>query len=298
MKQGDSFSTYHPLVNLLLFVLVIAFSMFVAHPSCLIISLLGSLSYSIYLNHGKAVRFNLIFMLPMILITAAINPLVNHQGATILFYLQDGNPMTLESILFGVVAALMLVAVISWFSCFNAVMTTDKFVYLFGRVIPAMSMVLALALRLVPRYKAQIKLISAGQRCIGQDLSSGGVIKRIRVGLRILSIMITWALENGIEVADSMKSRGYGLPCRTAFALFTLTKRDYLALALLAGLGFVLIVVTTLGGMEFYYFPDIHGQFFGPATIAFIVSFTALCFMPLYINIRERMLWKRSLSKI
>ena len=298
MKQADSFSSYHPLVNLLFFVLVIAFSMFVAHPSCLVISLLGSLSYSIYLNRGKAVRFNLIFMLPMILVTAAINPLVNHQGATILLYLQDGNPLTAESILFGVVAALMLVTVISWFSCFNVVMTTDKFVYLFGRVIPATSMVLALALRLVPRYKAQIKLISEGQRCIGRDVSTGGIIKRIRAALRVLSIMVTWALENGIEIADSMKSRGYGLPHRSAFALFVLTKRDYLALALLAGLGSVLVVVIALGGMEFYYFPDIHGQFFGPATIVFIVSFTVLCFMPLYINIREGMLWKRSLSKI
>jgi energy-coupling factor transport system permease protein len=298
MKQADSFSSYHPLVSLLFFVLAIGFTMFIAHPLCLAVSLTASLAYSVYLNRGKAVRFNLLFMLPMILITATINPLVNHQGMTILVYLEDGNPLTLESILFGVVAALTLVAVISWFSCFNSVMTTDKFVYLFGRIIPSLSMVLAMALRLVPRYKAQLKLISEGQRCIGRDLASGGLLRRIRTGLRILSIMVTWALENGIETADSMKSRGYGLPHRTAFSLFILCKRDYLALAALAGLGALIVADIAIGGLEFYYFPDIHGQFITPRTIAFAVCFTVLCYMPLYINVRERMLWKRSLSKI
>jgi energy-coupling factor transport system permease protein len=31
----------------------------------------------------------------------------------------------------------MLISVITWFNCYSAVMTSDKFVYLFGRIIPA-----------------------------------------------------------------------------------------------------------------------------------------------------------------
>jgi energy-coupling factor transport system permease protein len=46
----------------------------------------------------------------------------------------------------------MLAAVISWFSCYNAVMTSDKFVYLFGRVIPALSLILSMTLRFVPKF--------------------------------------------------------------------------------------------------------------------------------------------------
>ncbi len=54
----------------------------------------------------------------------------------------------------------------------------------------------------------------------------GNLFRRIRYGLNILSILITWALENAIETSDSMKSRGYGLPERTAFSIYRFTNRD------------------------------------------------------------------------
>ena len=71
-------------------------------------------------------------MLPLLVITALINPAFSHQGVTILTYLPSGNPLTLESILYGIYAAFLLITVIAWFSCFNAVMTSDKFMYLSG----------------------------------------------------------------------------------------------------------------------------------------------------------------------
>ena len=40
----------------------------------------------------------------------------------------------------------MLAAVALWFSCLSAVMTSDKFIYLFGRVIPALSLLLSMIL--------------------------------------------------------------------------------------------------------------------------------------------------------
>ena len=132
----DAFSTYHPVVNFLYFTLVLLFSMFFMHPLCLAISLVCAFSYNVYLKGKKAVRFSVIYMLPMLIATALINPTFNHEGGTILTYLRDGNPLTLESITYGIVAATMFITVIFWFSCYNAVMTSDKFVYLFGRVIP------------------------------------------------------------------------------------------------------------------------------------------------------------------
>ena len=159
-----------------------------------------------------------------------INPAFNHEGATILTYLHTGNPLTLESIAYGIAAATMLAAMICWFSCYNEVMTSDKFVYLFGRIIPSLSLILSMSLRFVPRFKARIKEVSEAQRCIGRNVSNGGVIERARHGITILSIMVTWALENAIETADSMKSRGYGLQGRTAFSIYRLDKRDKKAL--------------------------------------------------------------------
>lgn len=179
--------------------------MFLMHPVSLAISLASALVYAVYLNGRRAVRFSLLYMLPMMVVAALVNPAFNHEGATILTYLPSGNPLTLESILYGAAAAAMLAAVVTWFSCYTAVMTSDKFVYLFGRVIPALSLVLSMTLRFVPKFQAQLQVVSEAQRCIGRDVSNGGVLRRLRNAITILSIMVTWSLESAIETADSMK---------------------------------------------------------------------------------------------
>ena len=137
--MSDTFSRYHPLVNFLFFTLVLVYSMVLMHPVCLAVSLTGAIWYAVVLNGPKAVRFSLKVTLPVLLLAAVVNPAFNHAGVTILCYLPTGNPLTLESILYGLAAGAMLCAVLMWFMCYNAVMTSDKFVYLFGRVIPPLS---------------------------------------------------------------------------------------------------------------------------------------------------------------
>ena len=220
MKNTDTFSGYHPLVNFLYFALVLVFSMCLMNPACLAISLAAAFAYNLYLNGRRALKLALCVMLPLLLLTAVINPAFNHQGATILTYLPSGNPLTLESIIYGLAAASMLIAVILWFGCYSAVLTSDKFVYLFGRLIPALSLVLSMTLRFVPKFKAQLGQVSLAQQCVGRDAGSGSLLQRLKNAITILSIMVTWALENAIETADSMKSRGYGLPGRTAFSIY------------------------------------------------------------------------------
>ena len=80
------------------------------HPVSLIVSLACALAYAVYLNGRSAVRFSLRFMLPMMLIAAVTNPTFNHEGATILTYLPSGNPLTLESILYGLAAVFTALA--------------------------------------------------------------------------------------------------------------------------------------------------------------------------------------------
>ncbi|MCL2421102.1 MAG: energy-coupling factor transporter transmembrane protein EcfT, partial [Defluviitaleaceae bacterium] len=185
----DTFSGFHPVVNISYFAAIIGFSMFFMHPVCLAISLSCAAVYALYLHGKKALRIGLLFMLPMLIFAAALNPLFNHQGGTMLAYLPNGNPITLESIIYGISAAIMLATVVAWFACFNAVITSDKFVYLFGRMIPALSLILSMALRFVPRFRAQIAVISNAQKCIGRDISDGNIFQKARHGIKILSIL-------------------------------------------------------------------------------------------------------------
>jgi len=247
-----------------------------------------ALTYSIYLNRGKTIRFGLVFLLPMLLLTALLNPIFNHQGGTILTYLPDGNPLTLESILYGLAAATMLIGMISWFSCFNAVFTSDKFIYLFGRIIPALSLILSMSLRLVPHFRAQLKVISNAQKCIGRDATNGNLLAKAKNGIRILSVMVTWALENAIDTADSMKSRGYGLPGRSAFSIYRIDRRDVTALIFLTACGIHVIAGAAMGAVQFRYFPTIKGVGANVYTVSVFMSYFLLCISPVVINMYER----------
>ncbi|MCM1230842.1 MAG: energy-coupling factor transporter transmembrane protein EcfT [Ruminococcus flavefaciens] len=294
----DTFSAYHPIVNFLFFGIVIACTMFVTHPVMLIISFISALAYAIYLDGRKTVVFSLKFLLPAMTTTAVINPAFSHEGITILCYLPTGNPLTAESIIYGVFASVMLGAVILWFRCYTAVMTTDKFVYLFGKIIPALSLVLSMTLRFVPKFKAQFEAVRDSQHCIGNDISDGSIFRRIRNAIRIFSIMITWSLENAIETADSMKSRGYGLKGRTAFSIYRMDGRDRNALCCLIFCGIYLFCGILASGLKWWYFPSVRGVMSEPFTISFYIIYLLICSMPVIINRREDKIWRFLKSEI
>ena len=292
LQSRDAFSSYHPAVNFLYFGLVLFFTMCFLHPACLLLSLAAALRYAVCLNGRRAVRRSLRYLLPAALLAALINPTFNHQGATILTYLPSGNPLTLESIAYGLAAAL-LSAVVTWFSCYTAVMTSDKFVYLFGRVIPALSLVLSMALRFVPRFQVQARAVSQAQRCVGRDVSDGSLLQRLRNGVTILSILLTWCLENALETADSMKSRGYGLPGRTAFSIYRLDDRDQAALWWLGALGGYILSMWGAGGFACRYFPTFRLAPRDGWSLSGLLAFGLLCLTPVIIDRREDRQWTR-----
>ena len=297
MKNKDAFSGYHPIINFLYYALVLLFSMCLMHPVYLIISLTGALAYDIYLKGRKAVRFAVMGLLPMAVIAALVNPAFNHEGQTILTYLPSGNPLTLESILYGVAAAVMLASVVLWFSSYNDVMTSDKFVYLFGRMIPALSLVLSMALRFIPKFKSQMEVVSEAQSCIGRDTKTGSIIRRVGNAVKIFSIMVTWSLENAIETADSMRSRGYGLPGRTAFSIYRFDDRDKTALAWLIFCGAYILSGWLAGGMYFRYYPTVKTAAWTPLTVSFMFVYLALVLTPVMINRKEARQWQSIQSK-
>lgn len=289
----DTFSRCHPAVNFLFFTLVLVFSMIFRHPVSLAVSLVCACAYATLLGGRSALRFQLRWMLPLMLLAAVVNPAFNHYGVTILAYFPNGNPLTLESILYGLAAAAMLAAVLMWFYCYNAVVTSDKFVYLFGRLIPALSLVLSMALRFVPRFKQQFGVVADAQRCLGRDVSSGKLFARLKTAIKIFSIVITWALENAITTADSMRSRGYGEPGRTAFSIYHFDARDR---ALMLWLGFCGVYVAAgalAHGMSFSYSPMLRGAPWLPITVSFQVVYLLLCLTPVLMECYSRLVWRK-----
>lgn len=292
MKNKDAFSGYHPIINFLYYALVLLLSMCLMHPVYLLISLIGALTYDIYLKGRKAVRFAVMGLLPMAALAALVNPAFNHEGATILTYLPSGNPLTMESMFYGVAAAVMLASVVLWFSSYNEIMSSDKFVYLFGRMIPALSLVLSMALRFIPKFKSQMDVVAEAQSCIGRDTKTGSVIRRVSNAIKIFSIMVTWSLENAIETADSMRSRGYGLPGRTAFSIYRFDDRDKNVLAWLIFCGAYILSGWLAGGMYFRYYPTVKTALWTPMTVSFMCIYLALVLTPVILDRKEDRQWK------
>ena len=110
--------------------------------------------------------------------------------------------------------------------------------------------------------------------------------------------MITWALENAIETADSMKSRGYGLKGRTAFSIYRLDDRDLYVLLWFFFCGLFLIAGIIVSAFGFRYFPNIRYAPLDGSTIPCYCVYFGLCITPVMLNIREERKWKTLYSKM
>ncbi len=296
MARRDAFSAYHPAVNAAYFACVLALTMLLRHPACTAASLLGAAAYCACLPGQRAGRFGLRFVLPLALFTAVLNPLVSHEGATILTYLPGGNPLTAESIWYGIATGAMFAAVLLWFSCVNAVLTDDKIVYLFGRAAPALSLLLSMALRFVPRLTHQAKQIAQAQRALAGPPKN--LRARWRLALTEFSALLTWALESGAETAASMRARGYGLPGRTAFSIYRFDRRDGAALSFILACTGLTAAGAARGALDFRFYPTVRAAAPGALGAIAAAALFALCVWPVYLAGREVRRWKRLQSAI
>ena len=95
-----------------------------------------------------------------------------------------------------------------------------------------------------------------------------------------------------------MRSRGYGLPGRTAFSIYRFDERDKMALVWLLFCGFYIISGWAAGGLSWRYYPSIKGVLFGVFPISFQFVYLALCLTPMILNGKEDLVWKRLKSNI
>ncbi len=155
-----------------------------------------------------------------------------------------------------------------------------------------------MTLRFVPKFASKLKTVSDAQKGIGKDLKNGSIIKRAKNGLSILSVMTSWALENSIETADSMKSRGYGLGGRTTFSNFKFDKRDLAVLIFIVAAGIYVIVGSFAGAIKFEFFPVMSGAEISAYSISVFIMYFALNITPVIIECREEIKWKLLKQKI
>ncbi|MCR5183006.1 MAG: energy-coupling factor transporter transmembrane protein EcfT [Clostridia bacterium] len=289
----DTFSSCHPLINFVFYLFAIGIPVFYLHPVFLAIGLAAAIVYYVYLKGGASFGKVALFILPAVILASVLNPLIVHQGETMLWYLPNGNPVTLEAVIYGIGAGFMLASVISWFASFQEVMTSDKFMYLFSKSFPAAALLLSMTMRFVPRFGSQIKRIRQAQLCVGRDVTNGTIRQKLAHGMTIFSIAVTWALENSVETADSMKSRGYGLRGRTNYSIYRLDSRDRLILAVMAAEIVAIILMIRSRWVYILYYPLFTINALDWRAVTCFAVYALFCLTPVIMGVNEDLHWKR-----
>lgn len=291
------FECCHPVINLLYFAAVIAASVLFRQPVFLAISYISAFAYSVKRNGRRAVLFN-IGLLPFAALFALYYWSYHHFGVTVLFRNFIGNSMTLESLFYGVTLGLQAAAVVMWMRCVFSVFTTDKVVYLLGRISPRLSLFLAVLLRMAPRAKTQLLRINTARRAIGRGSNQGSFFRRLQNDLKIFSMLVTWLLESLAELSNAMRSRGGALPGRTAFSLYHPDNRDRaFAVVFSAALTGVLMAVL-LGQTDMIFDPALLMVPFTPASGFFCAAYAVLCLLPMIMELFSRLRFEQQRKQI
>lgn len=279
-----NFASYHPALNLLLFVAVVAFTACWTRPGLVAVSFLCALAFSVRLRGPRAVAIGCALAL-CALAFAALFALNVHFGVTNLARTPIGNSITIESLTCGVLVGFKVAAILVWLSCALCVFTADKVVFLLGRVFPKAAMMLAVTLRAVPMVCERARKIAVAQSGIGRGPGQGSILRRIANALRRASILVSWSIERFIEMSDSMRSRGAALRGRTAYSLYRFDNRDRALAVILVALITVCAAATALGQTQMLFSPIIVLPKASSAGVAVFAAFLALCLLPLALQV-------------
>ena len=291
----NAFENRNPAVIAIYYLSVIAVLMLSQNPILLLLCFFGAFFHSLLTGGRKNTRAYLFYLL-LFLLLALINPVFSHNGKTVLFVLNDA-PITLEAIVYGAVSAGVIVTVLLLFRSFTEIMSRDKLLYVFGKLSPKLALILSMGLRYVPLFKERAGKIKESQRALGL-YKEENVFDKIKCDLRVFSILITWALENGITTADSMSARGYGRGRRSYYSLFKFRASDAVILTLTLLCVALTLIGMALGTLDFDFYPSLVMSQITPLGMISYTAYGILTMLPIFTETEERIKWKYLQSKI
>ena len=290
-----SFANMNPAAVSVHILLTACITLFCLEPLLLGISLLCGIGCFL-LHNGTSHRGFHLCALGIPLLFAVLNPLWNQHGTTVLFFLND-RAYTLEALCYGAAAGLRLAAVLYWFRCFSDLMTSEKLFYLFRFLSPKLALIFTTALRNITLFRQQMHKIQQAQKALGL-YREGHLIDDVRGGLRVFSILLTWALENGIITASSMAARGYGSGKRTSCTYYKWHREDVIMLTATLLLAACVTVPVALGALRRQYYPVSVPPAHGAQYILAIAAYTLLALLPLIYAGKEALTWHCLRSEI
>lgn len=284
----DRFSKFHPFISFSFFISVITVTIFFTDSFLTVTSFFSAFLYYTKLKRLKAVKTFIKFIVPIVFFAAFFNMLFVRYGEMVLFSVKGLN-FTVEGLTAGLFTGLMIGAVMMWFFCYNEIITSEKFMALFGGIAPNLTLLISMILRFIPlmiRTEEEIKDANKGM---------GTEIKGLKNALHRFSALLSICLEKSIETADSMKARGFGKKKRSFYSSFDIRFSDGAAAVFIISAAVLVFSVSLKSYPMIIINPGIkilHPQYL-PLSV-----FTVLSVFPLLADVTEDIKWLLLKSKI
>ena len=185
---------------------VAAVALAVAHPLVLAVLLAAVVAAAALAGVLAPVARVTAWGVPFALVVALINPLVYHEGLTVIARLGTVPVLgqidvTLEATAFGGVLALRALILIAAFALYSTAVDPDDLLHALRRLSFRGALSAALATRMVPVLARDAQRMAEAQRCLpGAPAPRLALVRAVSAG----------ALDRAVDVAATLELRGYG----------------------------------------------------------------------------------------
>lgn len=295
------FATCHPVVPAVYVAVTLALTMACMQPVLIGLSLLGALSFSCTVRGVAPTMGMLRWQIPVIILISLVNPLFSASGSTELLRI-GAHAVYAESLAYGASMGALFVASVTWFMGAAELLPFDRVMALLGNAAPTVTLMISMAMRLIPRFVRQGKTIDSVQRVARSCAfaSFAGQSPRadrhldLRLRLRLSSVLMGWTMEDSLETADAMRARGWGAAARrTTYTRFRFGARDAWALVLIAAFALVAMLLGYVATTQFAFYPTM------PALVPWwgYVPYAAWMLLPSILFAIERLLLETGKGK-
>ena len=277
----DSFLKLHPSILISYFVVQALLSALCFHPLMIGISVLCAIGYTALCKGIKQAGMWLCAGALYMAGFGIVNPLVNHQGSTTLFML-FGREITLQSLCYGLLTGAMLWGMCLWLYLMGKTVGSRKAAYIFGKGTPTLTLMMFTTIRLIKRYQVRIREIFEAKQAMYFNKTKVSLCKDTA------ETLLTYALENGIDTADSMSARGYGAGRTTRCYTYRFTCKDVVAAFVLLSALVVVLWGIAAGCCKMYFFLNFFTE--RESGIVFL-AYGIICSYPIGVYIWSEIKW-------
>lgn len=287
MDRCVAFQTSHPAVGGLCVAAILLLGMFVFQPVYLVTSLVGALCFCLSSLGARATLRKLLWVVPMLVLVCAVNPLFSASGSTELVRV-GAMVVYAESLAYGACMGAMLAATILWFEALALVVPSDRMLATAGRVLPTVSLMVSVAAGLVPqlmRKATSTNVTLDACTCANTSLGRRGRVRRTS------TMLVSWAMEDSLERSDAMRARGWGATDRrTSYRTYRMRTGDLVALACLTLLAAASALLGSVAASQWTFYPTM------PRLIVWwgYVPYAILSLLPTILTMVERVRWHRA----